>query len=74
LAELADALKFDDCVYGYLASLGRGLTLESAIACLDDIPEPLLQHSVSINLKLNVQNTLVDGVDKLEQDLQYGGP
>jgi len=60
-------LEFDDCVYGCLARSGRGLTLESAIACLDDIPEPLQQHSAFTYLKEIVQNTLVDGVDKLDK-------
>jgi hypothetical protein len=39
LAELADALEFADAVGECLKSLGDGLTLKSAITCLDEIPE-----------------------------------
>lgn len=65
LAELADAFEFEDCVNECLSSLGRDLTLESAITALDDIPEHLRQHSAIDDLKELVQSALIIEIDKL---------
>ena len=50
---------------GCLESLGRGLTLESAIIALDDIPEHLQQHPAIDELKESVRLTLVQGIEEL---------
>lgn len=75
MAELADALDFDDCVKECLRSLGCGLTLESATTALDDTPEHLRQHPAIHDLKELVQTALINEIDKLATvyDIEWRG-
>ena len=63
LAQLADAYEMTDCVTECLLSLADNVSLEDAIACLDQVPGRLAAHPATAALKEKLIPIVAQGIE-----------